>query len=523
MKSPTDAGQEEIIDFLSSPVTHGGLPVERIDTHASVIFLAGTRAWKLKRAVHYEYLDFSTLERRRVCCDAEVRLNRRTAPSLYRGITPVTREPDGSLRLGGGGTPVEWIIEMARFNQDDLLDRRATRGCLELSLMRPLGSAIASFHHDAARRPDHGGAAGMSWVVNGNRHEFSADRAGLLEPALRRQVIEATAVALTRHSPQLDARRRAGFVRQCHGDLHLRNLVLIDDVPVPFDAVEFNDEIACIDVLYDLAFLLMDLSSHHLPRHANAVLNGYLAATDDLDGLSLLPLFLSCRAAVRAKVTLTEASLQQEAQQRQTLIERAAGYLDVALQMLEPPRPCLVAVGGLSGSGKSSLARALAPGVGVSPGAIVLRSDEIRKRLCGVPDTARLPAEGYASTVSQRVYATLVEQAETVVRTGHAALVDAACLDPADRSAIEQVAARASVPFVGVWLEAPEQVLIDRVTRRTGDASDADAAVVRGQHQRDTGAISWHRLDARMDTNTLVQTAARLPDWTGGFNSARLD
>ena len=183
----------------------------------------------------------------------------------------------------------------------------------------------------------------------------------------------------------LERRRESGFVRQCHGDLHLRNIVLLDGRPTLFDGVEFNDEIACTDVLYDLAFLLMDLWRRRLPRHANTVWNRYLVETADFDGVSLLPLFLSCRAAVRAKTSATAAQLQHDVQRRNELEGMAREYLAMAERLLHPPHPCLVAVGGFSGSGKSTLALSLAPSVGAVPGAVVLRSDETRKRLCGVP------------------------------------------------------------------------------------------------------------------------------------------
>ncbi len=202
----------------------------------------------------------------------------------------------------------------------------------------------------------------------------------------------------------LDARRQSGFVRQCHGDLHLRNIVLLDGRPTLFDGVEFNDEIACTDVFYDLAFLLMDLWRRQLPRHANVVMNRYLSETGDADGLSLLPLFLSCRAAVRAKTSATAARLQSDAGQRESLQSLARQYLAMAGELLHPPRPSLIAIGGFSGSGKSTLALSLAPHVGAVPGAVVLRSDEIRKRLSGVSPLEHLDASGYSPLVNERVY-----------------------------------------------------------------------------------------------------------------------
>ena len=417
--------QTAVIEFLASPSTHGGASVERIETHTAIVFLAGTRAYKLKRAVLFDYLDFSTPERRRALCDAEVRLNRRTAPALYRGIMAVTRERDGLLELGGSGTPVDWVVEMTRFDQEALFDRLAAAGHLDIKLMPPLAAAIAAFHIAAERRADHGGKTGMAWVIDGNAAGFAEYGAACLEPSACFLVTEDLRAELDRRGDLLDARRNAGFVRQCHGDLHLRNIVLLDGRPTLFDGVEFNDEISCTDVLYDLAFLLMDLWRRRLPRHANALWNRYLAEARELDGIALLPLFLSCRAAVRAKTSATAAQLQNDAQRRGELQELARDYLTMAEGLLHPPGPCLIAIGGASGSGKSTLALGLPPVVGAVPGAVVLRSDEIRKRLCGVSQFERLGPEGYSPHVSDRVYATVAERARLTVGGGHSAIVDA--------------------------------------------------------------------------------------------------
>jgi len=357
--------QTHVIDFLAAPSTHGGATVERIDTHASIVFLAGARAYKLKRAVRFDYLDFSTPERRRTLCEAEVRLNQRTAPALYRGVVAVTRQDDGSFALGGHGRPVDWLVEMHRFPQEALFDRLASAGALGVELMSPLAEAIADFHKSADHRSDHGGKAGMSWVVEGNAAGFAEFGRSCLAPSAASRVTDESRRELDRRAELLERRRQSGFVRQCHGDLHLRNIVLLDGRPTLFDGVEFNDEIACTDVLYDLAFLLMDLWRRKLPQHANTVWNRYLAETADLDGVSLLPLFLSCRAAVRAKTSATAAQLQQDLQSRTELEEMARDYLAMAEQFLHPPHPCLVAVGGLSGSGsrpsRSGWPRRLAP------------------------------------------------------------------------------------------------------------------------------------------------------------------
>ena len=499
--------QSAVVAFLGSPAAHEGEPVRRVDTHSAIVFLAGNRAWKLKRAVRYDYLDFSTVERRRAACEGELRLNTRTAPSIYRGVTPVVRRADGSLALGGSGSPVDWLVEMNRFDEDLLFDRLATRNQLGLGLMRPLATAIAQFHAAAEPRPDHGGRAGMTWVASGNAQGFSEFGQTILAEGTGWQVTADTLREIECHAALLEIRRAGGLVRQCHGDLHLRNIVLLDGRPTLFDAIEFNDEIACTDVLYDVAFLLMDLWRRHLPRHANAVWNGYLAGTGDHSGIRLMPLFLSCRAAVRAKTSATAARLQSEAGAIRELERAAQDYLKMAHEFLHPPPASMVAIGGFSGSGKSTLAHALGADVGAPPGAVVLRSDELRKQLCGVSALERLGPEGYTSEVSQRVYAALTGQAAAIVRSGYSVIADAVFARPADRTAIEGAARDAGVAFVGLWLEAPAPLLAERLRHRAVDASDADAAVLRMQEAQGAGQVTWQRLDASAPAASVLASA----------------
>jgi aminoglycoside phosphotransferase family enzyme/predicted kinase len=502
--------QSGVIAFLSSPDAHAGATVERIDTHASVVFLAGERAWKLKRAVRYDYLDYSTADRRRAMCEAELRINRRTASNLYLGVRAITRQTDGSVSLGGDGHPVDWLVEMVRFDQHHLFDRLAEAGVLALKLMNPLAQTIARFHARAERCTTCGGWEAMRRIIDGNAAGFTDEAAGILDQPPCRNLTDRARFALDRVGNLLDQRRDNGFVRHCHGDLHLRNILLWEGRPTLFDAIEFNDDIASIDVLYDLAFLLMDLWRLDLPHHANVVWNGYLAETMDLDGLPLMPLFMSCRAAVMAKTTATSARLERDQSRRRALETTANDYLAFAIRLLDPPPPSLVAVGGFSGTGKSTLAMRLAPSLGAPPGAVVLRSDAIRKRLRKVKPTERLGPEGYTDEVSRQVYASLLGQADTVVRGGFTALADAVFAKPADRDAIEHVASAAGVPFTGVWLEAPPSVLIERVAGRRGDVSDASVEVLQRQRASPLGVLRWHHLDASGTRQQVCDRAAAI-------------
>ncbi|MDP6173275.1 MAG: AAA family ATPase [Rhodospirillales bacterium] len=501
--------QDQIIEFLSQPHAFGNValgvsgPVEKVETHISVIFLAGERAYKLKRALTLPYLDYSTLELRRLACEAEIAINRPLAPEIYRGVTPLTRLPGGGFRLGGPGEPVEYLVEMNRFGQDGLFDHLVGTGGLKPDGLEDLAQTIAAVHEQAEVSHERGGAAGTGEILANNGLSLIQAAEDCLDRAKVDALGRTSRDALEGLAPLLDARHGEGRVRHCHGDLHLGNLVLIKGQPVLFDAIEFSETFSLIDVFYDLAFLLMDLDHRGEGNGAARVLNRYLDVTGDAGALACLPLFLSMRASVRAYVAASRTA--QNDYQRE-----AKAYLDRAVSYLSPPPPRLIAIGGLSGTGKSSLAAGLAPGLGASPGAFIVRSDAIRKRLAGAGPHERLAPEFYGPDMGQRTYAQLMEDARTGLEAGHSVIADAVFARPDERAAIARVAGGLGLPFQGLWLDAPAHLLESRVTDRRNDVSDADAHIVRQQLDYDLGEMEWERMDSSGSFEQICQVAARI-------------
>jgi uncharacterized protein len=503
--------QREVIAFLARPSSYGpGIKrVERIETHVSLVFLAGDRAYKLKRAVKLPYLDFTTAARRHEACAAELALNRRTAPSLYLNLRRLGRNSTGKIGFVEGGPAVDWVIVMRRFDQSLLLDALAQKGELDARLIDVLADHVAQFHDAAEQRPEQGGAAALAEIAETNHQVLAELPNGVFSRERVEEILDGWRAALTSTSRLLDARRRTGKVRRCHGDLHLRNVCLIDGKPTLFDCLEFSDALASIDILYDLAFLLMDLEHRGLAHFANRMLNRYLDRAGEDDGLTAMPLFLSLRAGIRAHVTATALARATHPDTKRIMTEEARRYLDFAHQVLDP-QPCrLIAIGGLSGSGKSTLAAGLAPELGLRPGARVLRSDVTRKLALGVAPETRLPAEAYTPDMTRRVYDALREKAATVLAAGYTAIIDAVSLAPAERQSFAEVARKAGVTFSGLWLEADADAMACRLRDRRDDASDATTGILAEQLRRDPGPIGWLSIDAGGEAGQCLAAARR--------------
>ncbi|MBN4046479.1 AAA family ATPase [bacterium AH-315-P15] len=504
--------QAPVIEFLASPSAYGrgSEPVEIRETHISLIFLVGNNAFKMKKAVDLGYLDFSTLEKRRIACDAELNLNRRTAPCLYLDLVRVTYEADGRLALDGDGKVIEWLVKMRRFDETRLAVNLAHRNELDLGMLEALAKNIAAFHGAAERRPAFGGAEAMGAIIQSNHSHLKAFENKALAITKVQALFERSREAVTTHAGLLGARRAEGFVRRCHGDLHLGNIIIEESGPLLFDCIEFSDRMACIDTFYDLAFLLMDLWHLQLREGANRVLNSYLIALPvtereaALNGLSLVPFFLSCRAGVRAHVT---AQVAEAHGGKQTDFALAQDYLEESLGFLDPMPPVLLAVGGLSGSGKTSVSRALAPELGRPPGAVVLRSDELRKRLLGKDPDEPLGPDAYTEKINLAVYERMARDACTALSAGQAVIADAVHARPEERAAIKAIAQIAGVPFKGLWLDVPAHVMEHRLEARRNDASDATVKVLEQQLGYDLGAIGWARIDGSRGLEGTLQIA----------------
>lgn len=479
-----------------------------IETHAAYIFFDGEKVLKVKKAVRLPFLDFSTREARHAALSRELELNKVHAPDLYQAVVPLFRDGKGRFVTSGGGEPDDWGLVMKRFDQDNLLVNIAAQKPLKRELCGELADMVARMHTAA--------------TICGNREEVVVlkDTFGKLFQTLDASEIPRADIsfvrdrvydALERFQSLIDMRSRLGAVRRCHGDLHLRNIVLIEGQPVPFDALEFSEDLATVDVLDDLAFLLMDLYVKDQAEAAAWVLNAYFEHAPlghEASGLSMLPLFLCKRSLVRAVVAIERSKTSSD--NSAVNFQHARDLVLSAKRFIAPPEAQLIAVGGFSGTGKSTLAGALSPHLAPLPGALVIRSDIERKRLFGVAPTDRLNEEHYSEAATAEVYGIILAQAERVLRAGHSAILDAVFARSHEREAVRELSDRLGVAFQGLWLQAPADEIISRVEARIGDASDATADVVEQQLSFNTGRIDWARINTANAPQDVADKAIRI-------------
>jgi aminoglycoside phosphotransferase family enzyme/predicted kinase len=481
----------------SGAATGSGRPLKRIDTNMSHVFLGTERVYKLKRSRRHPFADMSSAESRRRACEAELVVNRALAPGLYEAVLPVCRD-NGGIRIGGPGEAVDWVVVMRRFPDGALFEEIAEAGQLTSTLVGQAVAAIVDFHASWPPRADVGHAADYRRIIAGLRRTEAEGAAALGVRPASEALFSGLEREVSKRAPLIEARRKAGRVRRGHGDLHLRNICIWGGRVTPFDALEFDPALATADVIYDVAFLLMDLRARVLDQLANGAMNHYwdLSAQPE-EGLALLPLFMALRAAVRMAVAV-EAGDQVQ----------AARYRDLGLDILQPRPPRLLAIGGLSGSGKSTLARVLAPELSGPCGGRLLRTDAIRKALSGVKPTARLRDDAYDPAARAAIYRALAQRALDALGAGSSVIADATFREDQARTDIERTAGDHA--FLGLWLKASAAVRVGRVAERQGDISDATAAIALTQVEPDRFGGAWRVLNADRTITELADDVRRL-------------
>ena len=483
--------QRTLINALQDPARYPEpvAQVTLIETHISYVLLTGHFAYKVKKAVDFGFLDFSTLEKRRRFCDEELRLNRRLAPQLYLAVVPISgtaREPRIAGDVDDSGersAPIEYAVKMVEFPQSALLDLRLSRGDLSAQQIDALADVVAAFHARAVSASPVGefGTPAVIWRMAAENFSQLPAVPGDAADAARLDRLESWSRNEYAHLEAWFAeRRRAGFVRECHGDLHLGNIALIDGKPVIFDCIEFNAQLRWIDVISEVAFLCMDLTERGRADFSNRLINRYLEACGDYAGLRGLPFYQVYRALVRAKVASLRAA-QESATDARRKIEIRAQYLAFAERAILPRSRQLLLMHGVSGSGKTWVSQAVIEHLG----GLRLRSDVERKRLCGLPALVRSASAVdcglYDEEMTRATYQSLAECAREVLNAGFPVLVDAACLRRWQREMFYDLAAQLDVPWRIISCRADDATLRCRLVAREQsgcDASEADLAIL---------------------------------------------
>ncbi len=481
----------ELIRNLRDPACydHATGPVRLIETHISYLLLTGDFAYKLKKPLDLGFLDFSSLDKRLHACEEEVRLNRRLAPSVYLGVVPITGTP-AAPSINGTGEPFEYAVKMRQFPADATLDRLDTQGGTTMRQVEAIAQTIARFHQRDCARATQGSPWGTPESVWQPVEENFHHIAPMLAGAADREQLDAlhawSAAEHARLAPLMAARKRDGFVRECHGDLHLGNLAWVDGDLLVFDCLEFNPGLRWIDIQSEIAFCWMDLLARGHADWAWLFVNLWLEQTGDYAGLALLRFYAVYRAMVRVKVAVLRAG-QTAGAERDAALAEARVLLELASALTRPPRLRLDITHGLSGSGKTTVTRALMQ----DPGAIRLRSDIERKRMAGLDALAKsgsgVADQLYAADATRRTYGRLAEMAGQLLDAGWPVIVDATFIARWQRDLLRETARTRGIEFRILDFPVPVATLRERIVQRSragGDASEADLAVL--QYQLET-------------------------------------
>jgi uncharacterized protein len=470
--------------FYPHPVSE---PIRLMQTHVSYVLLTGDFVYKLKKPVNFGFLDYDTLAKRKHFCEEELRLNQRGAGSLYLGVVPITaaagKSESGPFTLNGTDEPAEYAVKMRQFPQSALLSEQFVQGQLEADKIRQLATVVAKFHAQS-ETSEHIRTYGTVEAIRQAFDENYAQTEGYVggdameRPQTQQQFDETKEYSdrfFTTQQALFQKRLDQDRIRACHGDLHLGNICEWENQLFLFDCIEFNEPFRFVDTMYDVAYIVMDLEVAGRSDLSTLFINQYVEETGDYEGLEILPLYVSRQSYVRAKVTsfmLGDASIPLA--ERQAASERAAKYYQLAWSYVQKKKGSLVAMAGLSGSGKSTNAQRLVE----QSGAIRLRSDAIRKHLAGVPLHEAAGSEVYSAEMTDKTYSRLIALGAELAAQGYRVVLDAKFDRQAKRQEALDVAQTAAVPVTFVHCTAPADVLMARVTQRKGDIADATAAVL---------------------------------------------
>jgi aminoglycoside phosphotransferase family enzyme/predicted kinase len=494
------------------PVDH----VELIETHISWVLLTGQYAYKVKKPVNFGFLDFSTLELRRECCEQELRLNRRLAPDIYLEVVAITLTPDKPV-INGDGEVIEYAVRMSQFPQSAQFDNMLAAGTLNVDHIDALAHMVAEFHQSiqvADASMDFGNSESVYGPVEENFIQINQHMDTHAYTDALTQLQQWSQSEFDRLKPVFVQRKQAGFIRECHGDMHLRNLIWLDGAPRAFDCIEFNPQLRWIDVISEVAFLMMDLQDRQQPRLANRFINSYLEATGDYAGLALLSYYLCYRAMVRAKVDALRLEQNNiSADEKVHATAEFESYIELASHYTTQSRPRLIIMRGMSASGKSTVSQQLLEAMP----AIRIRSDVERKRLFNIAAMDRASSDVdtgiYTRQASLQTYERLLELAQVIIEAGFNVIVDAAFLKYEQRVAFQKTAAELAIPYAIVEVTAPDDVLRQRITSRVKGVSDADLSILEHQlsnreelHESELNSAILQDTSEAIDYGALIQS-----------------
>ena len=510
--------QSAVIAALSAPEAYGlkssrGIFVK--ETNISYVFLTGEKAYKLKRGVKYPYVDYSTPEKRRAACRKELEICERFAPGLCFGVEDVVSDKKGRIYLRSAcpdpdAKTVDYVLVSHQFEENMLFENMVERGDLDRFEMMDTAEKIFDLHQKAEIVTSRDAVEIIRGRIAENNAMIRCFVPDVFDAEDVDDLEEKQLAALEKHRDLLKKRQADGRIRQCHGDLTLRNLAMWKGQVMPFNPIEFYDDLTQIDTMYDFAFLLVEMESKGQRRLASILFNHYLALSADWDGLPVLPLFLSCRAAVNAYVFAQRSSEIKDKHEAALMANRAYEQLVISRRFLEPEKPVLVACGGLSGSGKSRIGRESAPFIGNPPGAVIVRDDVLRKNMLNENLESALNTADYTRETEEKVFKEVCDKCRYVLASGQSVIADALFHQPEQRRAIEALALEMKVEFKGLWVDAPLDVRIERVMKRKRNPSDVKTAEeLRKQLDKDVGVITWNKIDTsgdRMATLTQVRS-----------------